>query len=134
MPACDLVMLDDIEDIIKLEDLDREERLVTRKYVVPRPNIKRKSPKKEVQPVTDTVRTVERSRGSIIPGTQKIFVKTWGCTHNNSDSEYMTGQLASYGYKIIGTLQGFSPVSIAEKSFSLYAKSNFLCVTGKQIF
>jgi threonylcarbamoyladenosine tRNA methylthiotransferase CDKAL1 len=39
---------------------------------------------------------------SIIPGTQKIYVKTWGCSHNNSDSEYMAGQLAAYGYKIIG--------------------------------
>ncbi|XP_064112548.1 threonylcarbamoyladenosine tRNA methylthiotransferase-like [Macrobrachium nipponense] len=37
---------------------------------------------------------------SIIPGTQKIFVKTWGCAHNSSDSEYMAGQLAAYGYKI----------------------------------
>ena len=39
---------------------------------------------------------------SIIPGTQKIYIKTWGCSHNNSDSEYMAGQLAAYGYKIIG--------------------------------
>ena len=37
-----------------------------------------------------------------ISGTQKIYVKTWGCSHNNSDSEYMAGQLASYGYKITG--------------------------------
>ncbi|XP_023216332.1 threonylcarbamoyladenosine tRNA methylthiotransferase-like [Centruroides sculpturatus] len=39
---------------------------------------------------------------SIIPGTQKIYVKTWGCAHNNSDSEYMAGLLSNYGYKIIG--------------------------------
>ncbi|XP_041040112.1 threonylcarbamoyladenosine tRNA methylthiotransferase isoform X1 [Carcharodon carcharias] len=37
---------------------------------------------------------------SVIPGTQKIWVKTWGCSHNNSDGEYMAGQLAVYGYKI----------------------------------
>jgi len=37
---------------------------------------------------------------SVIPGTQKIYVKTWGCSHNNSDSEYMAGQLASFGYRI----------------------------------
>lgn len=37
---------------------------------------------------------------SIIPGTQKIYIKTWGCTHNNSDSEYMAGQLATYGYNL----------------------------------
>lgn len=33
-------------------------------------------------------------------GTQTIFVKTWGCTHNSSDSEYMAGQLAAYGYNL----------------------------------
>ena len=37
---------------------------------------------------------------SIIPGTQTVYIKTWGCTHNNSDSEYMAGQLSSYGYKV----------------------------------
>ncbi|XP_028393941.1 threonylcarbamoyladenosine tRNA methylthiotransferase-like isoform X2 [Dendronephthya gigantea] len=41
------------------------------------------------------------SSDSIIPGTQNIYIKTWGCSHNNSDSEYMAGQLAAYGYKII---------------------------------
>lgn len=35
-----------------------------------------------------------------IPGTQTIYVKTWGCAHNSSDSEYMAGQLAAYGYKL----------------------------------
>ena len=37
-----------------------------------------------------------------ITGTQTVFVKTWGCSHNSSDSEYMAGQLAAYGYKITG--------------------------------
>lgn len=37
---------------------------------------------------------------SIIPGTQKIYIKTWGCAHNNSDSEYMAGLLSNYGYTI----------------------------------
>ncbi len=37
---------------------------------------------------------------SNIPGVASIYVKTWGCTHNSSDSEYMAGQLAAYGYKI----------------------------------
>ena len=32
---------------------------------------------------------------------KKIFVKTWGCTHNSSDSEYMSGLLAQAGYQII---------------------------------
>jgi len=33
-----------------------------------------------------------------VPGTQKIWIKTYGCSHNVSDSEYMQGVLASYGY------------------------------------
>lgn len=27
-------------------------------------------------------------------------MKTWGCSHNNSDSEYMAGQLVQYGYNL----------------------------------
>lgn len=31
-----------------------------------------------------------------------IYIKTWGCSHNNSDSEYMAGQLDAAGYRITG--------------------------------
>ena len=27
-------------------------------------------------------------------------MRTWGCTHNTSDSEYMAGQLAEAGFKV----------------------------------
>ncbi|KAL0927062.1 hypothetical protein M5K25_001217 [Dendrobium thyrsiflorum] len=37
---------------------------------------------------------------SHIPGTQTIFVKTFGCSHNQSDSEYMAGQLSAFGYSL----------------------------------
>ena len=33
----------------------------------------------------------------------------WGCTHNTSDSEYMAGQLASYGYTLVGKIVHFYP-------------------------
>lgn len=39
---------------------------------------------------------------SVIPGIQKIWIRTWGCSHNSSDGEYMAGQLAAYGYSITG--------------------------------
>jgi threonylcarbamoyladenosine tRNA methylthiotransferase CDKAL1 len=39
------------------------------------------------------------SGSSPVPGTQRIWVKTWGCSHNSSDSEYMMGQLQEYGYR-----------------------------------
>ncbi|XP_051139565.1 uncharacterized protein LOC127257225 [Andrographis paniculata] len=35
-----------------------------------------------------------------IPGTQTIYLKTFGCSHNQSDSEYMAGQLSAYGYNL----------------------------------
>ncbi|XP_039256368.2 threonylcarbamoyladenosine tRNA methylthiotransferase-like [Styela clava] len=43
---------------------------------------------------------IENLNGSIIPGTQRIYMQTWGCSHNSSDSEYMAGQLAAFGYQI----------------------------------
>lgn len=39
---------------------------------------------------------------SFVPGVTPVWVKTWGCSHNASDSEYMAGILAkvrrSYRY------------------------------------
>lgn len=37
---------------------------------------------------------------SFLPGTKTVYVKTWGCSHNTSDSEYMAGLLNSSGYQI----------------------------------
>lgn len=37
-----------------------------------------------------------------VPGTQSVYVKTYGCSHNSSDSEYMAGQLERYGYRLLG--------------------------------
>ncbi len=43
-------------------------------------------------------RLTNEKPSEIIPGTHKIYVKTWGCPHNISDSQYMSGILADYGY------------------------------------
>eukprot|EP00438_Fugacium_kawagutii_P031130 Skav201754 [mRNA] locus=scaffold1973:123029:126058:- [translate_table: standard] len=43
--------------------------------------------------------------GGHLPGRQKIFLKTQGCAHNNSDSEFMMGLLQSYGYTFTETWQ-----------------------------
>lgn len=43
---------------------------------------------------------VDEAKTALVPGTQKIYVKTYGCSHNISDSEYMEGMLSSYGYRI----------------------------------
>ncbi|KAK7312054.1 hypothetical protein VNO77_35593 [Canavalia gladiata] len=40
------------------------------------------------------------SSSPAIPGTQTIYIKTFGCSHNQSDSEYMAGQLSAFGYSL----------------------------------
>ncbi|CAD7702754.1 unnamed protein product [Ostreobium quekettii] len=39
--------------------------------------------------------------GGGVPGSQSIWVKTFGCAHNHSDSEYLQGQLQEYGYRLL---------------------------------
>ncbi|XP_071505002.1 threonylcarbamoyladenosine tRNA methylthiotransferase-like [Diadema antillarum] len=97
MPSCELG-IDDIEDIVSVGDATPKERFANKPAVVPKVLKRRKDrgQKTEEQVCAE----------SIIPGTQKVFVKTWGCSHNNSDGEYMAGQLASYGYNITDDSDG----------------------------
>ncbi|XP_071409274.1 threonylcarbamoyladenosine tRNA methylthiotransferase [Pithys albifrons albifrons] len=93
MPAaCDSVLLEDIEDIVSAEDPTPLERQFGRNNVFPR--VRKRSSQRNAQAEDDP------PSDSIIPGVQKIWIRTWGCSHNNSDGEYMAGQLAAYGYKI----------------------------------
>ncbi|XP_018573955.1 threonylcarbamoyladenosine tRNA methylthiotransferase [Anoplophora glabripennis] len=87
-PVCKDI-IDDIEDLISSQDITPKERYSSRK------NIKVKA-RKRYGDNNDVPIPV----GVNIPGTQTIYVKTWGCAHNSSDSEYMAGQLAAYGYKL----------------------------------
>jgi len=36
-----------------------------------------------------------------LPGKARVYVKTYGCSHNISDSEYMAGLLSEYGYTLV---------------------------------
>lgn len=92
MPAPCEDIIEDIEDLIASQDIDSKKRYSSRKHVTVRP--KRR---KEVQELPQP-----SILSSIIPGTQTIYVKTWGCTHNSSDTEYMAGQLVAYGYNLTG--------------------------------
>nr|XP_006198672.1 threonylcarbamoyladenosine tRNA methylthiotransferase isoform X1 [Vicugna pacos]XP_015090114.1 threonylcarbamoyladenosine tRNA methylthiotransferase isoform X1 [Vicugna pacos]XP_015090115.1 threonylcarbamoyladenosine tRNA methylthiotransferase isoform X1 [Vicugna pacos]XP_015090116.1 threonylcarbamoyladenosine tRNA methylthiotransferase isoform X1 [Vicugna pacos]XP_015090117.1 threonylcarbamoyladenosine tRNA methylthiotransferase isoform X1 [Vicugna pacos] len=89
--SCD-TLLDDIEDIVSQEDSKPQDRHFARKHVVPK--VRRRNTQKYLQEESSP------PSDSTIPGIQKIWVRTWGCSHNNSDGEYMAGQLAAYGYKI----------------------------------
>ncbi|KAE8598060.1 hypothetical protein XENTR_v10016706 [Xenopus tropicalis] len=90
MPAACESLLDDIEDIVSATDPKPHDRQNARQNIVPRARKRNKNKIQEEEPPAD----------STIPGTQKIWIRTWGCSHNNSDGEYMAGQLAAYGYSI----------------------------------
>ncbi|VDM38133.1 unnamed protein product [Toxocara canis] len=45
---------------------------------------------------------------SFVSGTRSIFVRTWGCAHNTSDSEYMSGLLSAAGYNVVSTKEDAS--------------------------
>ncbi|XP_005093865.1 threonylcarbamoyladenosine tRNA methylthiotransferase [Aplysia californica] len=92
--------IDDIEDIVSDAQSLLDQRSSNKPHVVPRPRGARVKKVGKVSGDTETNSTESDHRDSYVPGTQKIFVRTWGCSHNNSDSEYMAGQLAAYGYKI----------------------------------
>ncbi|NXI54783.1 CDKAL methylthiotransferase, partial [Chloroceryle aenea] len=94
MPAACAAVLEDIEDIVSAEDVKPRERQRGRQSVYPR--VRKRRSLKNLQADDDP------PSDSIIPGAQKIWIRTWGCSHNNSDGEYMAGQLAAYGYKITG--------------------------------
>jgi threonylcarbamoyladenosine tRNA methylthiotransferase CDKAL1 len=81
------VNLDDIEDMIGQDELDRTNAGGMRAPIVAPKNIATRTKTTGVQAAT------------LVPGTQSIWLKTYGCSHNVSDSEYMQGVLASYGYQ-----------------------------------
>lgn len=82
---CPSGFVEDIEDVVRsAEDVFLPK---TRSEVVPRVRRHKDAP--------------DACGDSFLPGTHKIHVKTWGCAHNSSDSEYMAGQLAAKGYTIV---------------------------------
>jgi len=86
-------IIDDIEDLISSQDITPKERYANKKDVTVR--------SRKVHKVAEEPIKLEKTiHESVVPGTQTIYVKTWGCAHNNSDSEYMAGQLAQYGYNL----------------------------------
>jgi len=97
MPAveCDNGVVEDIEDMGRLGEIVAvSDRVDVKRLVMPK--IRRRGKAAEINGVNS-----HNGSKSIIPGTQNIYVKTWGCTHNNSDGEYMAGQLAAFGYNIV---------------------------------
>ncbi|CAH0398925.1 unnamed protein product [Chilo suppressalis] len=92
MPGAFSEIIDDIEDLISSQDITPKERYASRK------NVSVRSRKRDTKDDTQVAEKVILE--SVVPGTQTIYVKTWGCAHNNSDSEYMAGLLAAQGYRL----------------------------------
>jgi len=94
--VCDLLGdVEDIEDIIGLNDVAPKNRYKNKPLMVPKV---RKFKGKECKESADT--EPDSDTTNFLQGTASVYVKTWGCAHNSSDSEYMAGQLAAQGYSI----------------------------------
>lgn len=76
MSVCDDDRLDDIEDIVGEGDLAGMERSFARSNAVGK-RVK-KVPSSKDQAKAKEINQPSEQNGSIIPGTQKIWVKTWG--------------------------------------------------------
>ena len=75
------------------------ERSGNKSFVMP--NGLKKSKRLDDLLLKEEIESIKTNKQTNIPGIACIWIKTWGCTHNSSDSEYMAGQLAAYGYNIV---------------------------------
>lgn len=120
--CADPMSLDDIEDLMGLGDDAPQGRLEEREILGERRSRERRRQRKEKalkkaeeaderdrlvkqeeegEEEAKTTDFVDTSLSSLIPGSATVFVKTWGCAHNNSDGEYMAGLLSEYGYDVV---------------------------------
>lgn len=67
---------------------------------VPRPPVVAARPQRRLD-ATDAIADTAEAVAAAVPGSQRVWMKTYGCAHNISDSEYMAGQLAAYGYGLV---------------------------------
>ena len=113
--------MEDIEDMFKNDiDANDDSNKRTVKNKVVRKNGPKKQEKKQEEEDKDegvVIKVKDQKNGEEVkeegdevvngelPGKQKIFVKTYGCSHNISDSEYMAGLLAEYGFQIVDKME-----------------------------
>lgn len=88
-------IIEDIEDLISSQDITPKQRYSNRTTIKIKPKKQIKTLRIDMDSPPEKKFVTDNA-----PATQMIWVKTWGCAHNNSDSEYMAGQLAAYGYTI----------------------------------
>lgn len=84
MSVCENDQLDDIEDIVGEGDLVGLERSMARSNVVGKRVKKVRNTSNNIPPPKAKIIPTTEQNGSNIPGTQKIWVKTWGMYLINS--------------------------------------------------
>ena len=105
MSNCDILGdVNDIEDIIGANDVQPKERYKNKPVPVPKARKVKKLTESQMiksgEIISDKSDKLNNNEGNFLTDSARVYVKTWGCAHNSSDSEYMAGQLAAQGYSI----------------------------------
>jgi len=96
--SCDIFSeLEDIEDLIGHDDPAPKDRYRNKTSLVPKLRKARAKPAAASEQEEEQSETAEQN---FLIGSAAVYVKTWGCAHNSSDSEYMAGQLAAQGFTV----------------------------------
>lgn len=131
-PSVQTEPVEDIEDVILRGDANQIARLVSSPNVTLRVK-KRRTPEHHLADIQlDSFvpgsclfpRSNSYMSDFLSSGTHTVYVKTWGCSHNNSDSEYMAGILASSGYKIVTDHDATASVSTSDNLDSTQKVTN----------
>jgi threonylcarbamoyladenosine tRNA methylthiotransferase CDKAL1 len=67
-----------------------------------------------------------KEQREIVPGTQTVFFKTWGCGHNASDGEYMLGLLVDYGFQTVNNIEEADIVVLNSCTVKNPSESSFM--------
>lgn len=107
-------MCDDIEDLV--DDSSASSRTVYRSPLI----FPKKSGRKAGEKKTDW-----------LPEEKSVFVRTFGCAHNQSDSEYMAGVLASEGYVVTANMNEADAWVVNSCTVKDPSQAAFLRVVGE---
>jgi len=97
----------DIEDLVATSTVTHNERPSasgTVQPIVRRAKTNQDIPVASTAAATAAILEPSASSTAFLPGSQKVWVKTFGCSHNTSDAEFMAGQLQEYGFNLVNDI------------------------------
>ena len=97
--------MEDIEDLFKFEDNEESAQKRLAKHQIKMSRKKQKQAEKEAPAPAVKEKVPQKVVDDLVPGNAKIYVKTYGCSHNISDSEYMAGLLQDYGFTMVDSIE-----------------------------